>query len=30
VPYATVIELNPQLNFPIQPGDVIELPPPTR
>lgn len=32
VPYATVLELNPDITDPeaIQPGDVITLPPPTR
>jgi LysM domain len=30
VPYATVLALNPQLSLPIQPGDRITLPPPTR
>jgi hypothetical protein len=32
VPYATVLELNPDMTDPeaIQPGDVITLPPPTR
>jgi LysM repeat protein len=30
VPYDTVIRLNPGLSLPIQPGDVIVLPPPTR
>lgn len=30
VPYATVLALNPQLSPPIQPGDRITLPPPTR
>jgi hypothetical protein len=30
VPYDTVLKLNPNLTLPIQPGDVITLPPPTR
>ena len=30
VPYDTVLKLNPNLALPIQPGDVIVLPPPTR
>ena len=30
VPYDTVLKLNPNLSLPIQPGDVITLPPPTR
>ena len=30
VPYDTVLKLNPNLSLPIQPGEVITLPPPTR
>ena len=30
VPYSTVLSLNPRLSRPIQPGEVLTLPPPTR
>ena len=30
IPYATVLQLNPNLSLPIHRGDVITLPPPTR